>query len=153
MHYFSLFVSHFIFTFLLCQCLRSQFSLSDFAAIPVPTNSSQTGSPQGRWDWANWVKSTFRAVPKTGCFPGNMENLVHLMTYSMHRFPDCSISPGSGRELAGNNNSSSCRKHPSASSPARVEAHCYAPHSIWGGHRPLQWLVSYRRTMQKPFYL
>lgn len=47
---FSLFVSHFIFTFLLFQCLQSQFSLSDFAAIPVPTNSSQTGSPQGRWD-------------------------------------------------------------------------------------------------------
>lgn len=110
-----------------------------------PGFCSNPSSHQQQLDWQSAreaglskrsKKTTFRAVPKTGCFPGNMENSVRLTTRGVHRFPRRCISSGTRRELPGRYNSSRCREHPSSSSPARVEGPRYALNSIWGDTAP-----------------
>lgn len=87
-HQFSLFVCHFLCMFPLCQCHQTQAFFLRFCSNPSshqPQPDWQSTGEEGLSKLSK--KSTYRAVSKTECFPGNMENLVYLMTCSMYRFP------------------------------------------------------------------
>lgn len=143
---FCLFVSHFLYMSLLCQGLQGQFSPSDFAAFPVSTNSSQNGSP-----WGAAQSMGLRKLSKKlkGCVYSKMFPWQHEELGTSHDL-QCALISSPSAQGTWKQKSLQLPQASNHLQPSTGQGSLLCTEQLLGTHSLPWWLVSYRKSTQKP---